>query len=265
VVGLQGKKIGSPLVIVTGTMRAYIVLVVGSTTVVSIVPVYTQEIVVFVQNMPKTNFQDTLTMPSSPLLPLNLRQQAESGAPDLCQSRVKKELKVVTPVNHQKLAHALKGYNCLLLKMLVSGFCDGFKTGFSGRVHTSPGNNLSSLARHPDTVRTKLTKELRAGRLAGPFDTPPFPNLIISPLGLVPKHKPGEFRVIHHLSFPPGSSVNDGIPDHLATVCYATIDTAMQYILKTGKGAFLCKTDIQNAFKLIPVHPDEHYLLGFKY
>jgi hypothetical protein len=35
--------------------------------------------------------------------------------------------------------------------------------------------------------------------------------LQISPLGLVPKQKPGEHRVIHHLSYPDGLSINDGI------------------------------------------------------
>lgn len=47
------------------------------------------------------------------------------------------------------------------------------------------------------------TKEsLRANRIAGPFTQPPFPNIQVSPLGLVPKKSPGEFRLIHHLSYP---------------------------------------------------------------
>ena len=32
-----------------------------------------------------------------------------------------------------------------------------------------------------------------------PFDKPPFKNFRISPLNLVPKNAPGEFRLIHHL------------------------------------------------------------------
>ena len=56
----------------------------------------------------------------------------------------------------------------------------------------------------------KLIQEVKAGRIAGPFDTPPFNIFCASPLGVVPKKIPGEFRLIHHLSFPRGVSVNDG-------------------------------------------------------
>ena len=30
-----------------------------------------------------------------------------------------------------------------------------------------------------------------------------------------------------------------------------------------GKGCLLSKTDIENSFKIIPIHPDDHELLGF--
>ena len=48
-------------------------------------------------------------------------------------------------------------------------------------------------------------------RIAGPFETQPFPVFHISPLGLIPKKVPGEFRMIYHLSFPEGQSVNSHI------------------------------------------------------
>lgn len=48
-----------------------------------------------------------------------------------------------------------------------------------------------------------ISKELAAGRMVGPF-TSLLSHCITSPLGLVPKHKPGVFHVIHDLSFPKG-------------------------------------------------------------
>ena len=71
--------------------------------------------------------------------------------------------------------------------------------------------NLLSALQHPNVVSAKLIQEVKAGRIAGPFDTPPFKNFCVSPLGVVPIKTPGEFRLIHHLSFPKGTSVNDGI------------------------------------------------------
>ena len=69
-----------------------------------------------------------------------------------------------------------------------------------------------SASEHPDRVDQKLTKEIEEGRIVGPFAEPPLPNLRISPLGVIPKKVQGEFRMIHHLSFPFGASVNDFMP-----------------------------------------------------
>jgi hypothetical protein len=55
-----------------------------------------------------------------------------------------------------------------------------------------------------------MSKELAAGQLAGSFDDPPFDDPPV-PLGVVPKRALGKYCLIHHLSFPRGASVNDGI------------------------------------------------------
>ena len=105
-------------------------------------------------------------------------------------------------------------------------------------------------------------KELSAHRLAGPFSDPPFETFHVSPLGVVPKKIPGEYRLIHHLSFPKGASVNDGISSEDSSVQYATIQDAITIVKSVGKDCFLAKTDFKNAFRIIPVHPDDYLLLG---
>ena len=97
----------------------------------------------------------------------------------------------------------------------------------------------------------KIEKEVKLGRIAGPFVKPPFSKFTISPIGLQPKRNPGEFRLIHHLSYPKGSSVNDAIPRDLATVKYASIDDSINAIMTLGKGCFMAKTDIK---KCIPYY-----------
>ena len=79
---------------------------------------------------------------------------------------------------------------------------------------------------------------------------------------MVPKKSPGEFRLIHHLSFPKGASVNDGISHENSTVCYATIGDAIRCIKLAGQGSYLAKTDIQNTFRIIPIQSDDYGLLG---
>ena len=78
----------------------------------------------------------------------------------------------------------------------------------------------------------------------------------------MPKKVPGEFRLIQHLSFPYGISVNDGISSDDSRVTYARIDDAISLIKKSGKGSFLAKTDIKSAFRIIPIGSDDSHLLG---
>ena len=87
--------------------------------------------------------------------------------------------------------------------------------------------------------------------------------MVLSPLGLQPKKVPGQFRVIHHLSYPHGHSVNDGISRESSSVHYATVGQAIQHILTSGQGCYLAKTDIKSAFRIIPVAPADYHLLWF--
>ena len=167
-----------------------------------------------------------------------------------------------TPIQVNKLIPLLTEYHQGLALYLCSGFQHGFPIHSEGPRLASVAPNLLSAQQHPHVVDEKLAKELAAHRLACPFDAPPFPNLRISPLGVVPKKTPGTYRLIHHLSYPQGSSVNDGIAFEHSTVSYARIDDAIKLIKLGGRGCLLAKTDIQNAFRIIPIRPADYNLLG---
>ena len=109
------------------------------------------------------------------------------------------------------------------------------------------------------TLKMKIQKELDAGRAADPFDKPPLPNFQVSALGLVPKKVPGEFRVIHDLSYRKGDSINSMVSKEHATIHYDLISV----IKLLGSGSLVAKTDIESAFRLIPIHPHDYNLLGF--
>ena len=65
--------------------------------------------------------------------------------------------------------------------------------------------------------------------------------------------KPLKRRLIHHLSWPHGTSVNDGIPNTEGHIRYEAFDQAVSAIAKFGKGALLAKLDLKEAFHHIPV------------
>lgn len=77
------------------------------------------------------------------------------------------------------------------------------------------------------TDRAKTDKECSEGGVLGSFKVPLVPNLRVYPLGVVAKKTAGEFRLIHHLIFLQGGSVNDAIPEHLCLVKYTSFDQAV--------------------------------------
>ena len=142
----------------------------------------------------------------------------------------------VTPVKVNRLQHYLSGYPFAKRQYLLNGFTYGFSIQCSLSQSCLQSPNLKSALENPAAVNAKLAKEIAAGRIAGPFEATPFPDFMISPLGLVPKKTPSEFRLIHDLSFPRGFSVNDGIPRALSSVHYASTDDAIKFVKQLGPG-----------------------------
>ena len=168
----------------------------------------------------------------------------------------------ITPVKADRPEELLEGYPFQSRVYLTRGFHLGFRIYFEGERRIFEPPNLKSATAQPDIIRDKLDKEINAGQIASPFQNPPFPDMFCSPLGIVPKKNPSAFRLIHHLSFPRGSSINDSIPSEVSSVVYATINDAISVLKRTGRVCFMAKTGIKSAFRIIPVHPDHHFLLG---
>lgn len=169
-----------------------------------------------------------------------------------------------TPIKAINLYHFLKGYDTNLRKFLIDGFTFGFsiKSSFESHATSFPPNHRSACD-NPLAVNLKLKKEMSKLRISGPFDTPPFQNFVCSPLGLVPKKEPGQFRLIHDLSYPKGNSVNSCIPSEFTSVNYQNIETVVELVQFYGPKCQMAKCDIQDAFFLLPIQKDDHHLLGF--
>lgn len=150
----------------------------------------------------------------------------------------------------------------LAAEQLQVGFTSGFFIPFVYSPTPFFSDNLKSARDNPEVLRDKVSKEVSLGRMFGPFIDPPFRNFRVSPLGVVPKKEAGKFRLIHHLSHPKGTSVNDGIPKEDSSVSYVSFDRAVMLVQRAGVGALMAKSDIESAFRLLPVHPECYHLLG---
>lgn len=86
-----------------------------------------------------------------------------------------------------------------------------------------------------------------------------------TPIGVIPKkNKPGKWRLIVDLSSPEGGSVNDGIDKEMCSLSYTSVDFIADEVVALGKGALLAKMDIKQAYRIVPVHPEDRVLLGMQ-
>ena len=172
-----------------------------------------------------------------------------------------------TPLNHAAWLHHLRHHpHQDLVQYFLQCISSGFRVGFDGTGTRSAKNNLQSVVAHPTVVDDYIHHELSLERISGPYSPSMCPDVHINRFGVIPKnYQQDKWRLITDLSYPSGSSVNDGIPSQLCSLTYVTIDDAILNILKSGKNTILAKIDIKSAFRLLPVHPADRYLLGMKW
>ena len=146
---------------------------------------------------------------------------------------------------------------------LRRGLSHGFHIGFQPDTRlNSTSRNHRSVLHNPVVVHSHVSEEVKAGRLKGPFALTEATAVHISPIGIVPKTQPGKWRLIVDLSHPQGGSVNDGIDPSVCSLKYASVDEAVEVIRRWGSGTLLAKLDLKAAYRMVPVHPTDHHLLG---
>ena len=160
--------------------------------------------------------------------------------------------------------HPDRAYAEYLLWGLGKGFRIGFRHGEC--TCTSAKSNMQSAMLNPKVVDKYLEKEAGLGRVIGPLKPEEHPTVHVSRFGVIPKnHQPGKWRLIVDLSHPAGASVNDGIEPELCSLKYTSVDEAVELVLSSGSRAVMAKFDIESAYRIIPVHPDDRPLLGMKW
>lgn len=164
-----------------------------------------------------------------------------------------------SPLQAEHWRHLLLPHGGDLGQNIFNILTYGAQIGYTGpQVHIT-SKNLNSASEAPNTITSQLQADLMLGRVSPCHNTFPF---ISSPLGLVPKSD-GGWRRIHHLSHPPGRSVNDGIPTEFATLAYTQRVNLLNLVIFAGRGSILIKRDLEAAFRMVPVAPHCRWLLGF--
>ncbi|XP_053395078.1 uncharacterized protein LOC123524041 isoform X1 [Mercenaria mercenaria] len=207
------------------------------------------------------------TVKDQPMVPPNVTDQLASvSQQNLRNIPPKTDFLLPTPISAKRLAWYLSGYDRGKTSKLVTGFTAGFPLGTVGSIPPRTASNHRSTLEHISFVQDKLSKEITDKRIKGPYLSPPLPNFVCSPLGVVPKKTPNSYRLIHDLSFSRSlPSVNSMIPKENSTVTLETFDHVSALVLQSGRNSLVSKVDIEEAFRIVPITPLDYNKLGFTF
>ena len=145
-------------------------------------------------------------------------------------------------------------------RYIVEGIKRGFRIGFDysqRRPLRSAKWNMSSVRYYLEVIADYLVVECANEPIIGLF-----PSVHVSKFGLTPKKTPGEWRLIVDLAAPEGASVNDGVYEHLCSLRYASVEDALWFIARLGRGTLTAKVDVRKAYRNIPIYEPDRMLLG---
>ncbi len=109
---------------------------------------------------------------------------------------------------------------------------------------------------HSDSFPEMIKKSLLAE--TGALNPTLYPYVHTSSLGAIPKKHSEKWRLILDLSHPKPHS---GISRQLCSLTYTKVDYIIPRIISSGRDTLLAKIDIKNAFRNVPIHPDDRHLL----
>ena len=121
---------------------------------------------------------------------------------------------------------------------------------------------MKSAQENLQVICDHLVTELKAGRIIGPLAPKQYLHIHTSQFGIIPNSIPGKWWLIFNLSFPKGGSMNEGIRKLWCLMSYTTVTNAVQGITAYQRGALMIELDICSAYRVVPIHPDDRWLLG---
>ena len=150
---------------------------------------------------------------------------------------------------------------------LTSGCRNGFDVGLS-EYPSVPYFCRNNLSARNDPIKTTelINDELRKGYLIGPFHEPPFEVYRINPISLAQKKYSDKKRLVVDLSAPHNDSENQSLNELISKeefrLSYIKFEEAIEIIQRLGRYTWLCKTDLHDAFKQLPVREQDWPWLG---
>ena len=186
-----------------------------------------------------------------------------TGVPNYMSAKIP----IPSKFNIDKWENLLCGYeDYTIVEFLKYGFPMGYS---ASRLPSSELKNHKGATGFKEFIDTYLEKEVDRGLILGPLGGNPLTlPLSVSPLNSVPKKEANERRVICDLSYPKGSSVNDGIDkkvylEEIVNLTYPSVDSLASLLQCFGKGCHIFKKDLKRAYRQFFLDPGDIHLTGY--
>jgi len=147
-------------------------------------------------------------------------------------------------------------------KILLATLRKGAYTDLTHDLKELSCKNAKSSYTNGETLTDSIGHWVKTKVVAGPYKKKPFKNFRSNPLmAVVQKSK---VRPILNLSAPKINSFNDAVDEFkIKKLEMSSAKLFGQTIFEAGKNATLTKSDICDAYKIIPGHPKQWYCFGF--
>jgi len=125
-------------------------------------------------------------------------------------------------------------------------------------------SNTPSTAEYGADVADTIASWVKKGFASGPFSEPPLDKFRVNCLMAV--NQGSKVRPILNISLPENCSFNDNVDEfELEKVKMCSAKSFSHAILAAGKGAKMYKTDVRDAYKLVPAKIEDLRLQGFAF
>jgi hypothetical protein len=113
-------------------------------------------------------------------------------------------------------------------------------------------------------ITDAIASWIKKGFVVGPFEKPPFNHFRSNPL--MAATQTTKVRPILNVCSPKGNSLNEAIDElNIQKINMSSPRLFAEELLKAGKGALFSKSDIVDAYKLIPNAIEQYRLFGFRW
>ena len=172
-----------------------------------------------------------------------------------------------TPLRLQAWQKALADHpDQTFTNYILNGIANGFHIGADRAILLrSSATNMPSVRLHPQLVEAHIMAESTAGRLLGPM--PRHLSGLVQTNPIAKATPAREMEVECGPVFPNREQCQRRhrtrqVPHVICVGRRSSVWEAAQIIKQLGVGSKLAKLDLHNAYRMVPVHPDDHCLLG---